>query len=121
MSNKLVMRNWLLLGAGLGAYGAITIFVRTDGNLLRALAGIALCLVLSIIGGTVTIVSQKNRTSYSPRAESRPRWLVLLAVTLLVVGGVVQAASGPPFVYLALGGFAIVLFIGAACQGRRGH
>ncbi len=115
------MRNWLLFGAGLGVYGAITIFVRTDGNLLRVLAGIALGLVVSIIGGTVTIVSQKDRTSYSARAGSRPRWLVFLAVTLVAVGGVVRAASGPPLVYLSLDGFAIVLFIVAAYQGRRRH
>ncbi len=115
------MRNWLFFGAGLGAYGAITIFVRTDGNLLRALAGIALCLVLSVIGGTVTIVSQKDRAPDTPRAGSRPRLLVILAVTLVTVGGVVRAASGPPLVYLSLGGLAIVLFIGAAYQERRRH
>ncbi len=109
-----------MLGAGFGVYGAITIFVST-GNLLRALAGIALALVFSVIGGTVTIISQKDRTSYSPRAGSRPRSLVFLAVTLVAVGGLVQAASGPPLVYLPLGAFAVVLFIVAAYQERRRH
>ncbi len=121
MSNKLIMRNWLLFGTGLGVYGAITIFVRTDGNLLRALVGIGLGLVVSIVGGTVTVISQKGRTSYSPKAGSRPRWLVFLAVTLLAVGGVVRAASGPPLVYLSLDGLAIVLFIVTAYQERRRH
>ncbi len=109
-----------MLGAGFGVYSAITIFVST-GNLLRALAGIAVPLVLSTIGGTITIISQKDRTSYSPRGGSRPRSLVFLAITLVAVGGVVQAASGPPLVYLPLGGFAVVLFIVAAYQERRRH
>jgi hypothetical protein len=41
VSNTFILRNWLLFGTGLGVYGAIAIFVRTDGNLLRSLAGIA--------------------------------------------------------------------------------
>lgn len=58
------MRNWLLFGAGLGVYGAITIFVSTDGNVRRTLAGIALGLVAGTVGGIVTLDSHKSHESY---------------------------------------------------------
>ncbi len=121
MSNGLIMRNWLLFGLGLGIYGAITIFVRTDRNVGRSLAGIALGLAASTVGGIVTILSNKGGKSDSSDVARRPRVLTFLGLALLVVGGIVRAASGPPALYLLLGGLSIVLFIGAADQQKRRH
>ncbi len=64
--------------------------------------------------------TERPRTGYT-ESGSQPRLLPILAVTLVALGGVVRAASGPPLVYLSLGGIAIVLFIGAAYQERRRH
>ena len=119
MSNWLIMRKWLLLGLGSGIYGAITIFLGTDGNAVRSMAGIALALAVCMVGGVVNVLSHKARKSDWNDVAGPPRVLTFLGIALLAVGGIVRAASGPPILYLLLGGLSVSLFIGAAYQQKR--
>lgn len=121
MSNSLIMRNWLLFGAGLGVYGAIYIFVATDGNFMGVLAGIAIGLAGGIVGGIVTVLSHKYDEPYSPDVEKRPKVLSTIGLILIVLASLVRAADGPAIVHLPLTGLSILIFFVASYLKKRSH
>ncbi len=105
------MRNWLLVGAGLGVYAAISIFVTTDGSLIGALVGIALGIAVGTVGGIVRVLLPRDHEPDSLVVRSRTKVLIALAVILVVAGSVVRIANGPPALYLVLIGSSIVLLV----------
>ncbi len=114
MNKRLAMRNWLLVGAGLGVYAAISIFVTTDGSLIGALAGIALGIAVGTVGGIVRVLLPGDHKPDSLVVRSRTRVLIALAVILVAAGSMVRIANGPPALYLVLIGSSIVLFVMAS-------
>jgi hypothetical protein len=115
------MRNWLLFGAGLGVYAAISIFVTTDGNLIGALVGIALGIAVGTVGGIVQVLLPRDHEPDSLVVGSRTRVLIALAVILVAAGSVVRIANGPPGLYLVLIGSSIVLFVVASRIKKQGQ
>jgi hypothetical protein len=105
------MRNWLLVGAGLGVYAAISIFVATDGSLIGALVGIALGIAVGTVGGIVRVLLPRAHEPASPAVRTRTKVLIALAVMLVAAGSVVRIANGPSALYLVLIGSSIVLFV----------
>ena len=98
---------------------SLALLLGTDGNVVRSMAGIALALAVCMVGGVVNILSNTAREADVSDVARPPRVLTFLGLALLAMGGIVRAASGPPILYLLLGGLSVSLFIGAAYRQKR--
>ena len=108
------MRNWLLVGAGLGVYMAVSMFVATDGNYAGVLAGLAIGVAVGTVGGLVRILLPGGHEPDALVVDNRAKLLTALGVIPLAIGGVVRVNGGSAVIYLVLVSVSIVLFVVAS-------
>lgn len=108
-----VLAIWLAIGSGAGVIGGLQLYVATDGNVLRSLAGVGLGVLVGLVTGLLyTLVHRKDFSTH----QGFPMWqrlLFLLAVVALsTAAGFVRALDGPVLLeWLLLAFGAIVLII----------
>lgn len=104
---RVILRNWLLFGTGIGVLVAIRMYVATE-RLDRSLAMLGVGVVVGIVGGLVRLAIESRRGSLDREPDPSPSVPLSGVIVALVVGGsaigagFARAAGAPLAAYVAL-------------------
>ncbi|HEV2808808.1 MAG TPA: hypothetical protein VGV93_00215 [Acidimicrobiales bacterium] len=124
MVTRAILRNWLLLGIGLGVLGAVQVYIATERS-IPALVMVGFGVLIGMIGGLGRLFIEWRRGGLGGEPE---RWtsiplsrrLEALVVASLAIGaGFARAAGAPVAVYVAILAIAVVISLLSFVVRRR--
>lgn len=124
MVTRAILRNWLLLGIGLGVLGAVQVYIATERS-AAALVMVGSGVLIGIVGGLGRLFIEWRRGGLGAEPE---RWTSIplsrrlegLVVASLAIGaGFARAAGAPVAVYVPILAIAVVISLLSFVVRRR--